>query len=391
MYESIILIISMNFLALFIFFQLYFRFVAHLKSKIIKYIVLGIGFGLIQSLFYQFPIAISVEQGPIFLGGSTFLIAGVYGGSLATFIALSIKNLIERVIDNPFNPMLNLSSDSNGINFMGPTHNEFDLAPDTFFFIEPYVIEMLFFTILVAGTFRFLSWKPWKIWLLLNVIFQIYLMISQKTDLYFTLIRATIEIAGGALIFYFISYMYNSYHNKRELERKAYNDGLTGLYNVRYFKMIILKLFQKFQNTSTRNLTLAIIDIDHFKAINDTHGHLVGDQMLVGLAEELKKSFQNEVVSRNGGEEFTVLITNKDRLSVKELIETFHLNIQERKFFMDQKIDPLHITVSIGVAYLENDINSPEQMYDLADKSLYKAKQSGRNQICYADSSEKNN
>lgn len=162
---------------------------------------------------------------------------------------------------------------------------------------------------------------------------------------------------------------------KDALEKMALFDQLTGLYNRHYLL-----------NTAKKNVASAIrhshlvcvlmIDIDHFKQINDNHGHPAGDSVIKALAKNLNKQFRDEDVSaRFGGEEFVVLLNCCDMKNALLRAESFRKKIQAMK--------PLGIdvTISVGVSQLENDEQSFSDLLAIADKALYEAKQQGRNQV----------
>jgi len=166
----------------------------------------------------------------------------------------------------------------------------------------------------------------------------------------------------------------------QELARKNTIDELTGLNNRRFYDQKILAEFRR----SKRNLTplsLVLIDIDHFKKVNDTYGHQAGDLCLQHLAKIIKDNLKRstDIGCRYGGEEFCLIIPDTDTLGAIELAENLRQKVSIANFEFEQQ--SIKITISCGVAtYNQEDDASPEKLFAAADKALYKAKSNGRNQ-----------
>ena len=180
----------------------------------------------------------------------------------------------------------------------------------------------------------------------------------------------------------------------RELKNMADLDGLTSAYNRRFFneyyaieveRMLNFKLRQS-QNNMTINFGIAILDIDNFKSINDTYGHLVGDDVLKGIVSLIKKTiFSRDFVCRYGGEEFAVIFTNTDRLGIIQAAEKIREEIEDCPFFYEQSSKKLEITVSIGLAFFNEDYGiMKKDLLKVADERLYRAKRTGKNKVVYA-------
>jgi two-component system cell cycle response regulator len=160
----------------------------------------------------------------------------------------------------------------------------------------------------------------------------------------------------------------------------AVTDGLTGLYNRRYFDAHCKNLMEQavIQN---KPILLLITDIDHFKMVNDTYGHVVGDEILKQVAERLSASVRiTDLVARFGGEEFVVVMPNTDIDIGREIAERIRGNIQNTPFKVSSGDGTLLKTTSIGITQLKpgDDI---ESILKRADKGLYSAKENGRNQV----------
>lgn len=162
---------------------------------------------------------------------------------------------------------------------------------------------------------------------------------------------------------------------KDKLERMALHDQLTDLYN-RHFLLNAAK--QKISAALRHKFAISalMIDIDHFKSINDEHGHTAGDAVLKAVAKILINEYRDDdIAARYGGEEFVVMLGHCDLSNAKIKAESLRAKLEVLK--------PLGIslTVSIGLSQLVNEEDSFSDILDRADKALYQAKQNGRNQV----------
>jgi diguanylate cyclase (GGDEF)-like protein len=169
-----------------------------------------------------------------------------------------------------------------------------------------------------------------------------------------------------------------NYHE--ELQRLMRFDPLTGVYNKRHFEEV-LRVAIYATRTQAKPLGLIVFDLDHFKRINDTHGHIAGDGVLTELASVVKANlYQDAVFGRVGGEEFAVLWEGATVEQMKALAERLRDATEAHTFrFEGHK---LVVTISVGVA--ERTIGSEEtaeQLYRRADEQLYAAKAAGRNRV----------
>ena len=168
----------------------------------------------------------------------------------------------------------------------------------------------------------------------------------------------------------------------------AVRDPLTGLFNRRYADPYLKALAEKAQRTQ-QEFALMMIDIDHFKMVNDTYGHATGDAVLVGIAERLKANLRGiDLIARIGGEEFLVALPNASRDMAELTADRLRSVVNEKPFSVTGLVDPLAISVSIGVAIGGDStaaaIANMEDMCLLADSALYAAKSAGRNQVSVA-------
>jgi diguanylate cyclase (GGDEF)-like protein len=165
------------------------------------------------------------------------------------------------------------------------------------------------------------------------------------------------------------------------IQRISFTDPLTDLANRRAFDYVIAREFKKVKR-SLRTLSLLMIDIDHFKRINDRYGHLGGDFILEQFGTIMRTSFRShDMPVRYGGEEFAVILPDTDIDSAMVLAEKFRIEVSEKEFYIGQH--SINITVSIGISTcLGNNMTSIQNKDDLiktADYALYQAKEMGRN------------
>jgi len=170
--------------------------------------------------------------------------------------------------------------------------------------------------------------------------------------------------------------------SNKNLHKKASTDGLTGLVNRNFFISALgqaIATSLKFQHP----LCILMCDIDYFKSINDTHGHLAGDKVLTETAKILQSHIRDsgDICGRYGGEEFIISLRNTTQSNGLKVAEILRRSVENNKIvYQDESIS---VTISIGVCTLENFVNeSVFSMIERADKALYQAKNNGRNQVC---------
>jgi diguanylate cyclase (GGDEF)-like protein len=169
------------------------------------------------------------------------------------------------------------------------------------------------------------------------------------------------------------------------LARLSITDGLTELNNHRYFQDQLGREIKRLSRGG-QGLSMLLIDIDDFKQLNDRWGHAAGDQVLVRIAQILNEAIrETDVLARYGGEEFVVLSSSTDLLGARILAEKIRLTIEQTAFPIDEREDPLLVTVSVGVAQFSG---CPRQLFRAADAALYRAKDQGKNCVAVAHRSE---
>ena len=172
------------------------------------------------------------------------------------------------------------------------------------------------------------------------------------------------------------------------LNKLVITDGLTGLYNHRHFQQRLRDEYERAKRYNSK-LSLIMIDIDNFKHYNDTHGHPAGDKVLLEVSRILLDNARHsDIVARYGGEEFAVLCHSSmaDTIGVAERfrteIEDAVIPGQEKQPLLSgQNIGSL--TICLGIAAYNSTMKEPSELVELADRKLYHAKKSGRNQVVY--------
>ncbi len=238
-----------------------------------------------------------------------------------------------------------------------------------------------FLLLLVIG---FLIGNVW-IGISVSVIVVITVVILFSTTFGFSAKVALVNFFEVHLVLTTLLFLYtkrtNNYAHKLKeqnvlLEKLASTDTLTGIYNRRFLFELAHKYLEKAKRANT-NYTLIALDIDHFKNVNDTYGHNIGDNALKAFANAVKFMLrEGDLFGRTGGEEFSVIIMDSDKNNSYIVAEKIRTEVE--KIICD--IHEIHITVSIGIAFLQAD-DTLEDIMIRADKCLYRAKENGRNQV----------
>jgi diguanylate cyclase (GGDEF)-like protein len=159
-----------------------------------------------------------------------------------------------------------------------------------------------------------------------------------------------------------------------------YIDELTGLFNYRYLDLALERELKRAERYASC-VAILFIDLDLFKGVNDTHGHLIGSRVLGEVGSLLKKSVRDvDLVIRYGGDEYTIILVETDAESAATVAERIRTTIERNVFLADEGYD-IHLTACIGYACFPDDTRSKLELLEVADKAMYRGKFSGRNRV----------
>ncbi len=257
--------------------------------------------------------------------------------------------------------------------------------------ISSYVtIPNVVFITLIVGIVSYSHIKKWQKWF----ISVLAVLVSNSISLAFLVLEPSLKKASilsyalgfsvvSVLMFFYCSYLDRITLAYRRSRVESREDYLTGLNNVRSFDQFYNHALDQ-ALSSQLSISLLYIDIDFFKQVNDTYGHIEGNTVLSQLGELLANSTRGaDVVSRNGGEEFSVIMTNCDAMLAIEIAERIRKTVEAAPIqLLNGKV--IQITVSIGVACFPNPLKDYTLLLEKADSALYEAKQKGRNRVVLA-------
>lgn len=198
-------------------------------------------------------------------------------------------------------------------------------------------------------------------------------------------IQVVPHVVGGAVESAFIvaTDITATKHQEVELRQMASVDALTGLLNRRECLRCAGIRFERDREAHT-SMAVAMIDIDNFKQTNDVHGHAAGDVVLREFAMMLEEKLrETDILGRVGGEEFLVVLSGTSPASTGDILDRLRQSVEEMRITHNGDVIP--VTVSIGYSMMTSETKSFDALVQAADKALYKAKETGRNQVCAAD------
>lgn len=165
----------------------------------------------------------------------------------------------------------------------------------------------------------------------------------------------------------------------KQLQNLSRTDHLTGLFNRGYWELRLIQEFKRFDRYEQPS-SLIMLDIDHFKKINDNYGHTVGDEAIRAVSRTIKEQVRNlDIPGRYGGEEFAIVLTNTNGDGACVFAERLRTTIEESTIYAEGH--EIKFTVSIGVAELDEQLYDHRHWIEKADQGLYRSKESGRNRV----------
>ncbi|ECJ2556357.1 GGDEF domain-containing protein [Salmonella enterica] len=209
------------------------------------------------------------------------------------------------------------------------------------------------------------------------VLYNIPLLFMSRYSVSIWYISRTIEVVSKLTVMViFLCHIFSALRVTKDI---AHRDPLTNIFNRNYFFNEL-----KAQSASAKKTLycVMIMDIDHFKKVNDTWGHPVGDQVIKTVVSIIGKSIRpNDLLARVGGEEFGVLLTEIDTESAKALAERIRANVDRLTGDNPEYAIPQKVTISIGAVVTQGNVLNLNEIYRLADNALYEAKETGRNKV----------
>ncbi|MGX7419553.1 GGDEF domain-containing protein [Carnobacterium gallinarum] len=245
-------------------------------------------------------------------------------------------------------------------------------------------LNILYYSVLIVFMLLVKGWKNnspkrFSLHLLIMIVYSIFMLSFYYPDTWKSpdiFLFETFCYLSSIICYYFVNQQRIYFLSHIQLIEETKKDFLTGLYNRNYLVTTLKNLDSK-----NKNYCILMLDIDHFKLINDQYGHLAGDQVLKQFSKIIKSAFEQKNMSfRYGGEEFIVLLKNVGLVEACDIAEIMRQLISEYSFIIAED-DVVEITTSIGVSIKSGTGKDYSEIIEDADKALYQAKNSGRNQV----------
>lgn len=251
-------------------------------------------------------------------------------------------------------------------------------------------ISMAIFTLLNHFIVGIILWLARGENFKVSGIFDVFPLMMDLTFLTFGAMLNIVWTTNPYAMILFLFPLYLIYMALRipELERQTEIDQKTSLFNLQYFKQHFTKELDR-ANRFDRPLSIMMLDLDLLRNINNTYGHLAGDEILIGIARILKKSIREyDVVARFGGEEFSIMLPETTLQQSFERAEIIRSAIEGAEFTIPTSVTPIKVTVSIGISERESFAQTADEITHNADTALYRSKLNGRNKSTAYTSNE---
>jgi len=251
-------------------------------------------------------------------------------------------------------------------------------------------ISMAIFTLLNHFIVGIILWLARGENFKVSGIFDVFPLMMDLTFLTFGAMLNIVWTTNPYAMILFLFPLYLIYMALRipELERQTEIDQKTSLFNLQYFKQHFTKELDR-ANRFDRPLSIMMLDLDLLRNINNTYGHLAGDEILIGIARILKKSIREyDVVARFGGEEFSIMLPETTLQQSFERAEIIRRAIEGAEFTIPTSVTPIKVTVSIGISERESFAQTADEITHNADTALYRSKLNGRNKSTAYTSNE---
>ncbi len=180
-----------------------------------------------------------------------------------------------------------------------------------------------------------------------------------------------------------IEFFNEKYDKITELRGLSYTDDVTGLYNQRYLETVLEREFALAKRNQT-SFSVLFLDLDHFKQINDSYGHLIGSRILYEVGEEICKTLrESDITFRFGGDEFICVLSHTALQSALNVAERLRIQLEKKRFLAKESLN-IRITTSVGVASYPDHATTRDEILNAADEALYKVKDGERNRVVSA-------
>ncbi|EFU9407757.1 GGDEF domain-containing protein [Escherichia coli] len=250
-----------------------------------------------------------------------------------------------------------------------------------------YVTIMIFMWLTLLSVNLYFNGLRYDIWNGVTVIafcavlYNVSLLFMSRYSVSIWYISRTIEVVSKLTVM--VIFMCHIFSALRVTKDIAHRDPLTNIFNRNYF---FNELTVQSASAKKTPYCVMIMDIDHFKKVNDTWGHPIGDQVIKTVVNIIGKSIRpDDLFARVGGEEFGVLLTDIDTERAKALAERIRENVERLTGDNPEYAIPQKVTISIGAVVTQGNALNPNEIYRLADNALYEAKETGRNKVVVRD------